>query len=229
MPPCTDDRGLSLGAASLAAWKLRGKVRAASAALSPYLGPPPLAPAKESRDEVDEIAARLVRGEVLGWYEGRDEVGPRALGHRSILASPRFPWMRDHMNERVKRREPFRPFGCSVLREEVGAWFDCNEDSPYMLRIVAARAERSHEIPAVLHVDGTSRLHTVTPGDTPRLAALLSRLHELGHPPMLLNTSLNGRGEPIAHTVEDALKSAKELALDGLVVEGRQHREGAAR
>lgn len=229
VPPCTDDRGLSLGAASLAAWKLRAKGRAANVPLSPYLGPQPCVSAMEPNDELDEIAAHLQRGEVLGWFEGRDEVGPRALGHRSILASPRFPWMRDHMNERVKRREPFRPFGCSVLREEVGAWFNCDEDSPYMLRIVAARAERRDEIPAVLHVDGTSRLHTVTPESTPRLAALLTRLRELGHPPMLLNTSLNGRGEPIAHTVEDALKIAKELALDGLVVEGRLHREGAAR
>lgn len=229
VPPCTDDRGLSLGAAALAAWQRREQVRAAHTALSPYLGPPLLAFASNPRDELDEIAGRLLRGEVLGWFEGRDEVGPRALGHRSILASPRFSWMRDHMNERVKRREPFRPFGCSVLREDVSAWFDCDEDSPYMLRIIAARAERRHEIPAVLHVDGTSRLHTVTPNLAPKLAALLSRLRELGHPPMLLNTSLNGRGQPIAHTIEDAVAIAKELALDGLVIEGRQHREGAAR
>lgn len=229
VPPCTDDRGLSLGAASLAAWKLGEKVRAANAALSPYQGPILHASMTELQDELDEIAASLVRGEVLGWFEGRDEVGPRALGHRSILASPRFLWMRDHMNSRVKRREPFRPFGCSVLRESVGAWFDCDEDSPYMLRIVAARAERRHEIPAVLHVDGTSRLHTVTPASAPRLAALLARLRELGHPPLLLNTSLNGRGEPIAHIVEDALKIAEDLALDGLIIEGRRHRERASR
>jgi carbamoyltransferase len=227
VPPCTDDRGLSLGAASLAAWAAGDGVRAAGVPLSPYLGP--TVSCADAPDDLDEVVARLVRGEVLGWFEGADEAGPRALGHRSILASPRFPWMRDHINERVKRRESFRPFGCSVLREEVGAWFDCDDDSPYMLRIVGARRERRAEIPAVLHVDGTSRLHTVTSREAPRLAALLARLRAFGHPPLLLNTSLNGRGEPVAHTVSDSLSVAGALRLDGIVVEGRLHAQGGGR
>ncbi|MDO9022909.1 MAG: carbamoyltransferase C-terminal domain-containing protein [Deltaproteobacteria bacterium] len=235
VPPCTDDRGLSLGAAALASWLAGAPVRSPEGGLSPYLGPEPAA--WEGDDPVfgrrvagdaalDEIATRLMRGEVLAWFEGRDEAGPRALGHRSILASPVHPWMRDHLNERVKRREAFRPFGCSILRGEVGAWFECDADSPYMLRIVRARPDRREWIPSALHVDGTSRLHTVLALAAPRLHGLLELLASRGHPPILLNTSLNGRDQPIAHTAHDAFEIARDSSLDGVVIEGVLHARG---
>jgi len=173
-------------------------------------------------------AAELARGAIVGWFEGRDEAGPRALGHRSILASPVRAGMRDRLNLEIKRREPFRPFGCSILRDHVHAWFECDGDSHYMLRIVRARSERRAAISAALHVDGTSRLHTVTPDRLPRLARLLELLVDRGHPPLLINTSLNGPGEPIVHTVAQAFAAARALGLDALVVEGVLHTAAGA-
>lgn len=108
-------------------------------------------------------------------------------------------------------------------REHVSAWFECDDDSPYMLRIVRARPERWGAIASAIHVDGTSRLHTVTRAHTPRLARLLDLLVERGHPPVLVNTSLNCPGEPIVHTVEQAFATARALGLDALVVAGVLH------
>lgn len=224
VPPCTDDRGLALGAAALAA-QVAGEPILPSLRFSPFLGPLPdtrLLPAGERPDDLfGEVARRLQSGQVIGWFEGRDELGPRALGHRSILASPVPANMRDRINAEIKRRESFRPFGCSILRETVSSWFSCDEDSPYMLRIVPVRPDRRALIPAVLHHDGTSRLHTVCSDSEPRLAALLNCLAKLGHPPILLNTSFNGPGQPIVHTVEQALATARALGLDALVIEDR--------
>jgi carbamoyltransferase len=225
VPPCTDDRGLSLGAASLAAWSHGLSWRPSGSGLSPYLGPVPSLP--DGADEVIEVAARqLAQGAVLAWFEGCDEAGPRALGHRSILASPCLPWMRDHLNHVVKRREAFRPFGCSILREEVARWFEFEGDSPYMLQIARARAELAGQIPAVLHVDQTSRLHTVCDASHPRLARLLRALRDLGHPPLVLNTSLNGPGEPIAHTPEEARAMVRAMGIEGIVVQGMWEGQG---
>lgn len=224
VPPCTDDRGLAIGAAALAAMRLGEPVRPVSR-FSAFLGPLPtvLGPTIGERpaDLFGQVAKRLRNGHVIGWFEGRDELGPRALGHRSIFASPVPVHMRDRINLEIKRRESFRPFGCSILREAVADWFLCDEDSPYMLRIVPVRPERRSTIPAVLHHDGTSRLHTVCSTSEPSLAALLKRLVELGHPPLLLNTSFNGPGQPIVHTPDEALECARTLGLDALVVEDR--------
>jgi carbamoyltransferase len=131
--------------------------------------------------------------------------------------------MRDRLNLEIKRREPFRPFGCSILREHVSDWFECDDDSPYMLRIVRALPERRSAIASALHVDGTSRLHTVSRAHAPRFARLLDLLVERGHPPLLINTSLNGPGEPIVHTAEQAFATAHTLGLDALVIEGVLH------
>jgi carbamoyltransferase len=229
VPPFTDDRGLAVGAAALAAYESGAPVEASSGGISPFLGPSPAAdfvvPPEFERDIGDDqalqaCAAKLVAGAVIGWFEGRDEAGPRALGHRSILASPVPEAMRDRLNIEIKRREVFRPFGCSILRESVSDWFECDDDSPYMLRIVRARVARRAAISSALHIDGTSRLHTVTRAQAPTLARLLEALVERGHPPLLINTSLNGPGEPIVHTVEQAFATTASLALDGLVVEG---------
>lgn len=232
VPPFTDDRGLAIGAAALAAYDHGAPLRRTDRGISPFLGPEPASTFTQHPTFVRNAdgdaaltacAAELVRGAVIGWFEGRDEAGPRALGHRSILASPAGAGMRDRLNLQIKRREPFRPFGCSILREHVSAWFECDGDSPYMLRIVRARPERRGAISSALHVDGTSRLHTVDRTHAPRLARLLDRLIEHGHPPLLINTSLNSPGEPIVHTAEQAFATACALGLNALVVEGMLH------
>jgi carbamoyltransferase len=232
VPPFTDDRGLAVGAAALAAQAQGAPVQPLPGGISPFLGPEPASaipthPAFARRCDGEaalaSCAAELARGAVFGWFAGRDDAGPRALGPRSILASPGLAGMRDRLNLEIKRREPFRPFGCSILREHVSAWFECDDDSPYMLRIVRARLERRAAIASALHVDGTSRLHTVTRAQMPRLARLLDLLIERGHPPLLINTSLNGPGEPIVHTAEQAFATARALGLDALVLEGVLH------
>lgn len=227
VPPLPDDRGLSLGAAALAAAARGTPIRIGPSGFSPYLGPHPIELAPDpppgfivlpTNDLLGEVAARLARGHLVAWFEGRDEAGPRALGNRSILASPTHAAVREHLNATVKQREPFRPFGCSLPLAAAPEWLDMQGPSPYMLRIVPVLPHRRTAIPAVVHTDGTTRPHTVTEGSHPRLHALLQRMAELGHPPVLLNTSLNRRGEPIAHTATDALAIVAGSGLDALVL-----------
>lgn len=210
VPPCPDDRGLALGAACLAA-----PIAATPHGLDPFLGP---ALAAITADPV-VTAKRLVNGEILAICEGGDEAGPRALGHRSILASPRPHDLRDRLN-RVKGREQFRPFGCSVPLEHAKEWLGLDGESPYMLRIVEVPRDRRAQIRAVVHVDGTTRPQTVLKERQPFFHALLCALPALGHPPLLLNTSLNGRGEPLACTRQDAEATAMRLGLDGVIGSG---------
>lgn len=228
VPPVPDDRGLSLGAAALAAAAIAAPLRVDPDGLSPFLGPTPAPLASAPRsdfiehpadDLVGEVAERLARGELVAWFEGRDEAGPRALGGRSILASPTRAAVRDHLNAVVKGREPFRPFGCSISLAAVDDWLDMRGASPFMLRIVPVLTQRRAEIPAVVHLDGTTRPHTVTPTNHPRLDRLLGRLADVGHPPVLLNTSLNRRGEPIAHTAAEAITIAAHGGLDAVVLD----------
>lgn len=228
VPACTDDRGLALGAAALLAGVLGRPLHRPDGSLSPFLGPQltwaePPPPWRPTGLSLDAVAARIGAGAVVAWCAGRDESGPRALGHRSILATPTSPNMREHMNQNVKRREAFRPFGCSVLAERVQDWFECEGESPYMLRIARAHLGVAWQIPAVLHVDGTSRLHTVRRNDDSGLTALLDALVRIGHPPLVLNTSLNGPGEPIASTIHQAASTAEALGLKLLIVEGNAY------
>jgi carbamoyltransferase len=235
VPPWTDDRGLAIGAAAIATAGRGEPLDPDEAVTTPFLGPEPdswpggdpeFCRQVDGDAALEELVERLVRGEVIGWFEGRDEAGPRALGHRSILASPMFPETAQRLNRHIKRREAWRPFGCSIARDRVGEWFERDGDSPSMLRIVRARPERRDLIPAVLHVDGTSRLHTVSNDGSTRLARLLEALASRGHPPMLLNTSMNGRGEPLVHRAVEAFALAREASLDALVVEGILYARG---
>ena len=225
VPPCTDDRGLSLGAAALATLEAGVRLTHRETPLSAFLGP-------ESRTEgpgggwravggepTDAVARLLARGELVAVCRGRSEAGPRALGHRSLLASPTGPEMRDRLNLEVKQREPFRPFGCAVPLEQVSQWFDLEGDSPYMLRIAKARASVSGQIPAVLHEDGTSRIQTVTEDDGSHLGMLLAALGRLGHPPIVLNTSLNRRGEPLVRTSAEAAQAALAMGVRFLLTD----------
>jgi carbamoyltransferase len=188
----------------------------------------------------EEVARRLAEGQVVGWFQGRMEFGPRALGSRSILADPRSPDARRRVNERIKFREGFRPFAPAVLETRSTTFFDLAPPSPYMLFVanvvpsqrVATPAARGlaqtdaavSAIPAVTHVDGTARVQTVDAGRHPRFHRLVSAFDRLTGCPVVLNTSFNLRGEPIVCTPEDALRTflASEMnavALGGLLVE----------
>ncbi|MGY4828013.1 carbamoyltransferase family protein [Sphaerotilaceae bacterium SBD11-9] len=195
----------------------------------------------ETRDDaalVNGAAEDLSQGKALGWFQGRMEFGPRALGNRSILGDPRSPSMQKTLNLKVKYRESFRPFAPSVLREKVAEWFELDGDSPYMLMVAdvvkSRRLEMTPEqqqlfgidklnvprsdIPAVTHVDYSARIQTVEKGVNARYHALLSAFEGKSGCPVLVNTSFNVRGEPIVGTPEDAFRCFMGTELDVLAV-----------
>jgi carbamoyltransferase len=163
------------------------------------------------------VAGLLADGRVVGWFQGRMEWGPRALGNRSILADPRRPDMKEILNERIKRREPFRPFAPSILREEVGGWFETDYDVPFMLQVYRIKERRRAKIPAVVHVDGTGRLQTVTRGQNPRYHRLIEAFWQRTGVPLVLNTSFN-ENEPIVCRPEDAIACFLRTRMDALVL-----------
>jgi carbamoyltransferase len=169
----------------------------------------------EEEELVEETALMLSMGKVMGWFQGRMEFGPRALGNRSILADPRSPGMKDLLNRKVKFREEFRPFAPVVTEEDSTRYFDMDRPSPFMLITVPVK---SGPIPAVTHVDGTARVQTLKNGDNPRLYRLLKEFEKLTGVPVLLNTSLNVKGDPIARTPADAIKCFSRSGMDGLVL-----------
>ncbi len=169
--------------------------------------------------EPKKIAKLLSEGKVIAWFQGRSEFGPRALGNRSLLADPRNPNMRDHLNFNVKHREWFRPYAPSVLAEKSKDWFDFDDDSPYML--FTMNVKKPKKVPAITHVDGTARIQTVRKEDNPRYYELIQEFEKITKVPMILNTSLNGNGEPILETPEDAFNFLKKAECDLLVIEDR--------
>jgi carbamoyltransferase len=166
---------------------------------------------------VRETAAAIAAGEVVGWYQGRSEWGPRALGNRSIVADPRRHDMKELLNRKIKRRESFRPFAPSVLEERTGEWFTLSRPDPFMLKVYPIRAERRELIPAVTHVDGTGRLQTVSRRANPRYWELIRAFDELTGVPMVLNTSFN-ENEPIVNTPAEALDCFLRTRMDRLVL-----------
>jgi carbamoyltransferase len=242
--PAAGDAGGALGSA-LAAYHLyhdrpRLPLGALDAMQGSYLGPgfsqadiAPRLAAVGARFDVlaepallDATTTALIEEKAVGWFQGRMEFGPRALGNRSILGDPRSPAMQKTLNLRVKYRESFRPFAPSVLREDVADWFELDDDSPYMLLVADVAQERRRtmnndeaalfgidklnvarsEIPAVTHVDYSARIQTVHRETNPRYHALLSAFKAKTGCPVLVNTSFNVRGEPIACTPEDAFR-----------------------
>ena len=192
-----------------------------------------------SEDQMIEMTTRaLANQQAVGWFQGRMEFGPRALGARSILGDPRSPTMQRNLNLKVKYRESFRPFAPSVLREDISDWFELESDSPYMLIVADVRKHKRRamtageqalfgidklniarsEIPAVTHVDYSARIQTVHANTNPLFHRLLSRFKEKTGCPMLVNTSFNVRGEPIVCTPEDAFRCFMGNELDLLVV-----------
>jgi carbamoyltransferase len=253
--PAAGDAGGALGAALAAHYLFKEQprnVNGGDAMQGAYLGPAYEQAEIEDRlraagahfksvDEasmIDETAKALQAGKAVGWFQGRMEFGPRALGGRSILGDPRSPSMQKTLNLRVKYRESFRPFAPSVLRDRVADWFEIDSDSPYMLMVADVVESRRREmtdeekalfgieklnvprseIPAVTHVDYSARIQTVHADTNPRYHALLSRFNELTGCPVLVNTSFNVRGEPIVCTPEDAFRCFMGSDIEVLVV-----------
>jgi len=155
---------------------------------------------------------------VIGWFQGRMEFGPRALGGRSILGDPRDPKMRDTLNMKIKFREGFRPFAPSVLADKASEWFETDVDSPYMLLVAQVR-EGKRTIPAVTHVDNSARLQTVTRDESPLYYDLIAEFEKITGVPIVINTSFNVRGEPIVCSPEDAYRCFMRTEIDTLVLE----------
>jgi carbamoyltransferase len=165
----------------------------------------------------DQVAAAIADGLVIGWFDGRMEWGPRALGHRSILGDPRRADMKDILNLKIKRRESFRPFAPSVLREAVPEWFERDGDVPFMMQVYPIREEKRTLIPAVTHVDGTGRLQTVSEAANGRYYRLIRAFAQRTGVPMVLNTSFN-ENEPIVCTPGQALDCFLRTRMDVLVL-----------
>lgn len=163
------------------------------------------------------MAAAIAEGLVIGWFDGRMEWGPRALGHRSILGDPRRADMKDILNLKIKRRESFRPFAPSVLEEAVGDWFSLDGEVPFMMQVYPIREEQRARIPAVTHVDGSGRLQTVNAADNGRYYRLIRAFADQTGVPMVLNTSFN-ENEPIVATPAQALDCFLRTRMDLLVL-----------
>jgi carbamoyltransferase len=162
-------------------------------------------------------AAAIANGKVAGWFQGRMEWGPRALGNRSIVCDPRRADMKTILNAKIKRRESFRPFAPSVLEEAVSAWFEEDDAVPFMMQVFQIREEKRAAIPAVTHVDGSGRLQTVSREANPRYWRLIEAFRELTGIPMVLNTSFN-ENEPVVCTPQEALDCFLRTSMDLLVL-----------
>lgn len=171
-------------------------------------------------DEIlfDYITDRLIEPSVVGWFQGRAEFGPRALGNRSILADPRNNEAKALLNQKIKRRESFRPFAPAILKEYVPEFFEYTLDVPFMEKVFPVKKEKHEDIPAVTHVDGTGRLQSVDPDDCPRFYKLIDAFRKKTKIPILLNTSFN-ENEPIVNTPADAYACFERTNMDVLVME----------
>jgi len=167
------------------------------------------------------IGAQMIyEGKIIGWFQGGCEFGPRALGHRSILADPRNPEIKDIINSRVKFREAFRPYAPSVLRDHVTEIFERDEDSPFMLLTISVKEDKRAVVPGITHVDGTARIQTVTDEDNGIYTEIIREFYKLSGIPLLLNTSFNVKGEPIVETPEDAVNCYLKTGMDFLIMKG---------
>lgn len=171
---------------------------------------------------ISEAVELLCDGKIVGWFEGRSELGPRALGQRSIFCDPRWPDGKEVLNSRVKRRESFRPFAPAILLDEVEDWFEMDgtiPKSPFMLRVCKFKPEKIAEVPAVSHIDGTGRLQTVTRETNGKFYELIEKFYEKIGVPIILNTSFDIMGEPIVEIPADALACLSHSGLDCCVFE----------
>ncbi|MEM7263682.1 MAG: carbamoyltransferase C-terminal domain-containing protein [Planctomycetota bacterium] len=228
--PAASDTGIPLGCALWGYHTELARPRTYSG-ITPYLGPSysedEVRTAVESFDGYDvvsenafETAAEwLCQNKIIGCFQGRSEMGPRALGNRSILMSPCVAENKDVLNARVKFREAFRPFAPAILDERRSDYFVIDCDSPYMLLVPDVVEERKNEVPATTHVDGTGRLQTVTEEFNPRYYKMIQTFAEVTGTPVLLNTSFNVAGEPIVESPEDAIRCFLGTDIDALLIE----------
>ena len=165
---------------------------------------------------LEKTAKLISEGNIIGWYQGKMEWGPRALGNRSILADPRDANMKDILNEKIKHRESFRPFAPSILEEFASEYFDIDVPSPYMLMV--AKVKKPESIPAVTHVDGTGRLQTVSKDSNPLYYELINQFYKITGTPVIINTSMNVMGEPIVNTPEQAYSMIIKTDMDYLMM-----------
>lgn len=173
----------------------------------------------EDGDLFKYAAGLILQDKIVGWFQGQMEFGPRALGNRSLLANPCNPGMKDILNSKVKKREPFRPYAPVVLEERADEFFRIKQSSPFMLIAGSVREEKAAVIPAVTHVDKTARVQTLSRKANPRLWQLIKEFEQLTGIPLLINTSFNLRGEPIVCTPEDAVSCFKRSRMDCLILD----------
>lgn len=234
--PAAEDSGAAIGAAYYGLWQLTGRNTRRplvhDAVGRSYSGDEidraianvPRIQSVPGGDVLEQTVDLLVDGKIVGWFQGRSELGPRALGQRSILCDPRSPDAKALLNGRVKHREPFRPFAPVVPLDLAKDWFELDgfpADSPHMLRVIRFREEAKERVPAVVHVDGTGRLQTVTPEANGRFHDLVQRFYARTGVPVVLNTSFNVMGEPIVETPEDALWCFLSTGIDACVLGDR--------
>ena len=227
--PASSDAGTSLGAALYVAHCLNDEPRVThpmTDTLGPHYDDEQIEAVLQTSgctwsrpdDIADAVSARLAAGEIVGWFQGRAEFGPRALGARSILADPRRADAKEVLNARVKFREYFRPFAPAVLEERASEFFEQEGPAPFMLLVYPTRADKVDVIPSVTHVDGGARVQTVTPEDNGRYYDVIRAFGERTGVPVLINTSFNIRGEPIVTTPQDALKCFFTTDMDALAL-----------
>jgi carbamoyltransferase len=230
VPPCASDSGAPLGSALWHYHQTLGHPRGfelthpfyglaySDSEITSALRHAGLAPQRMSEhDLVSRVARDLAEGKIVGWFQGRFEMGPRALGNRSILADARNGAIRDQLNTRVKNREAFRPFAPAVLVERVSEFFEINQSDPFMAIAPRVRADKTHLIPAAVHVDGTARIQTVDRAVNPRFYGVIEEFAKLTKIPVILNTSFNQR-EPMVARPEDAISCYLRTGMDVLVL-----------
>jgi carbamoyltransferase len=231
--PAAEDSGPAIGAAYYGLWTLTGVngrrkllhdamgKEYPQAGIARAVAETPGVEVVETEDFISETVELMCAGKNIGWFQGRSELGPRALGQRSIICDPRRENAKDEMNRKVKHREAFRPFAPVVLLEEASNWFEWGDtvcESPYMLRVAKFKDERAGIVPAVVHVDGTGRVQTVTKQANGNFYDLVKGFHEKTGVPIILNTSFNVMGMPIVETPEDALFCLLSTGLDYCVL-----------
>ena len=239
LPAAAGDAGGAIGAAAFVLSTLNSQLSTDTPLMTAYLGPGAseeeihalidwkkkeiadagctLSYIGDEEELLKKTAQAIADGKIVGWFQGRMEWGPRALGNRSILADPRNAGIKDVLNEKIKRRESFRPFAPSILREEVAEWFETDDDVPFMMKVFQIRTKYRDMIPAVIHVDGTGRLQTVHKETNPRYYRLIEHFRDLTGVPLVLNTSFN-ENEPVVCYPEEALDCFLRTEMDLLVV-----------
>jgi len=209
VPPAPGDEGQSLGTYMHADYVLNKNVH-----IPNIYGGKSYRYKGEEKVDLKEVAQAIADGAIVGWFQGKSESGNRALGNRSILADPRNPDIKDIINSSIKMREDFRPFAPSVLEEHYQDYFDTNQPSPYMSRIMPVKSDK---IPGVTHVDGTARIQTINRKQNRKYYDLINEFYKITGIPMLLNTSFNCR-EPIVETPQQAIRTFEETEMDLLVI-----------